>query len=268
MSRQAPLLTYIPRYLGLFLATAILVYHTAESNAVGDNIPLSSTSSIGSVHLLVAMGVLWLIGFVIGHVVVRTAFLLGAPQTVATNKFVIVALVICIPSLIWMFYAGAQSGHATVAKWQPRVITDSLGLDKQSVADVGNIPAALSSQPNPFEWQNQQVEYSIERNTRLTLSTPGLAQPITYRAPISYITQVRAQPVNWRGDDYLAVLMELRATSQRSVLVVFDSQGAVVYEELLTRCSRPQVEDLARLSRSENSEIIVNQCDLFSLTKE
>lgn len=92
MARQAPLLNYVPRYLGLFLATAVLLYYTAERHAIGSNIPLSSTSALGSFYLLVAMGVLWLIGYIIGHVVTRTALLLGAPKTVSTNKFVIVAL--------------------------------------------------------------------------------------------------------------------------------------------------------------------------------
>jgi hypothetical protein len=53
----------------------------------------------------------------------------------------------------------------------------------------------------------------------------------------SYITQVDTLPIrSSRGDDFLAVLVTLRATSYRSMLLIYDDDFNLVYEQLLERC--------------------------------
>ena len=53
----------------------------------------------------------------------------------------------------------------------------------------------------------------------------------------SYITQVDTLPTrSSRGDDFLAVLVTLRASSYRSMLLIYDDDFNLVYEQLLERC--------------------------------
>ena len=53
----------------------------------------------------------------------------------------------------------------------------------------------------------------------------------------SYITQVDTLLIrSSRGDDFLAVLVTLRATSYRSMLLIYGDDFNLVYEQLLERC--------------------------------
>lgn len=131
---------------------------------------------------------------------------------------------------------------------RPRVIVETGRLTKTD-RSPGGLDARVEA-PLLFSIYQEKVVPSIDWNGRAVVVT-GSDEQVTIRdeaqTPIAstdlhefdYIGRIRAIPVCRypNGERDLAVMATLRATSARSMLIVYDPRGAVVYQEHLERTS-------------------------------
>ena len=88
-----------------------------------------------------------------------------------------------------------------------------------------------------INWNGRAVSVTGSDEHVTVLDKAGARLASTDLHAFDYIGSIRAAPVcrNPKGDHDLAVLVTLRATSDRSMLIVYGPDGAVVYQEHLER---------------------------------
>lgn len=132
---------------------------------------------------------------------------------------------------------------------RPRVIVES-GRFTNATHSANGLDARVEA-PLLFSIYQEKVVPSIDWNGRAVIVT-GSEERVTVldeaRTPIAstdlhefdYIGRIRAVPICRypNGDQDLAVYATLRATSARSMLIVYDPRGVVVYQEHLERTSQ------------------------------
>lgn len=260
---------YLPRLVGLLAVVLALSYWVSMDIVVNKHVPLSSTAAIGLIPLLLVLVVLWGVGNILGLILMRVYAKLGGPSSVSALKFSIAAITLTIAGLAVGYHFGTQAGLVTAERWQPQVILNSEGLVRQTLsherAEVSEMQPTQRDWPHEFNWNSEQAVLTLDADRALSISAPFLQQPISYKPEISYVSFVRVQPVEWHNSEYLAVLMTLRPTSQRSVLAVFDAQGQLIYEELLQRCLHPEEQQFASSNAGGSQMLMVNHCHAFTL---
>jgi len=94
-----------------------------------------------------------------------------------------------------------------------------------------------AAEPLQTTWLDRELAANVDGRV-LELKTDSTVLASYDFHSYSYLTQVDALPIrSSRGDDFLAVLVHLRATSYRSMLLIYDDGFNLVYEQLLERCS-------------------------------
>lgn len=139
---------------------------------------------------------------------------------------------------------------AREAERRPRVILDSALLIPlaQAPATVdGRTDAAIQydltapGEPaTPITWNGRAISLDAMQEQVLVRNAgdaAGKAIAATDLSGFDYILNLRALPVCTQPDgrQLLAVLAMLRATSQRSMLLVYDADGALIFQEHLER---------------------------------
>lgn len=140
---------------------------------------------------------------------------------------------------------------------RPRVI-----LDSHLIAPIATPGAALSDRieapelyggitnttdAHPIVWNGRPVKID-GADEHIMITDPMTGSPVasTNLRGFYSIGRMRAVPVCRQSDgtDLLAVLVALRPTSHRSLLLVYAGDGRLVYEELLERRSGPSADRL------------------------
>ena len=141
------------------------------------------------------------------------------------------------------FNAGAQV-IATEAARRPRVIIDSTHFVRTapSPGEGPRIDAPLlfsvyqDAVVSSIDWNGRAVSFSGTDEHVTIRDKAGVPVASTDLQAFDYIATIRAVPVcSSSGGANLAVLVTLRATSHRSMLILYDPNGAVVYQEHLER---------------------------------
>jgi hypothetical protein len=143
----------------------------------------------------------------------------------------------------------ANARTQTVAKEfarRPRVIVESTRFvksDQSSSSADTRVEAPLlfsiyrDTVAPSIDWNGRAVSLVGSDEHVTVLDKAGKHIASTDLHAFDYIGTIRAAPFcrNPNGDRDLAVLVTLRATSNRSMLILYGSNGAVVYQEHLER---------------------------------
>jgi hypothetical protein len=143
---------------------------------------------------------------------------------------------------------GAAAGARPVIRHerlhQPRVIAGADRVDRHTGAPdncspLQRAPVAcdlLTGQTSStLPWNGRDVTLACTRDGLVTISdqSSGVIASADLR-PFEYVRQVQAAAARQRdGRDALVVLARLRATGRREMLVIFNADGQVTYQELI-----------------------------------
>ena len=210
----------------------------------------SSTAAIGFIFFPIASLIVAGIGYVVG--LVARPFLLrrGERDRVDSAKLrrnsVLTIIVFAIPAGI----AGAMHMVRVERHNEPRLISNtgafevhaypSMEYSEEAAPAIGIRSTQIWSfdavEPLQTTWLDRELAANVDGRV-LELKAGSTVLASYDLRSYSYITEVDALPIrSSRGDDFLAVLVHLRATSYRSMLLIYDDDFNPVYEQLLERC--------------------------------
>lgn len=205
----------------LFLVVALFADPRPSSTSGLAILALPVIGGVGSAAGLVLGTVVWLLGLLFG----RT---LKAPLLPTAIGTAIVAIAGALGLIVWGEFAS-----------RPRVL-----LSGTEFAKKDNVPAQITSEKTAaltaglslksptapmVSWNTHDVAV-LETDGRIEILRPETGVFASTKIDsFDYVTDVYALPVGvGGGNDYLAVFVDLRATSNRAMLLIFDSAGALV----------------------------------------
>lgn len=215
----------------------------------------SSTSSIGIVLIPIITLILFLVCFVVGSLVSNLIEkYLG--ERVVSAKTIRTIYILFVVTVLASSVAGGVSFKRYEDSQKPRVISNSTTVEK--IRDVNyqksnQVEAKLlltvfddeKNRLSTMIWHDIPLRFHLERNTNslALLDNKGKQLTLIDLSGFDYITRVYAVPLivdktNRKG---LAVLVHLRITSWRSVLLIYNAEMALIYKELLNRESTDNV---------------------------
>lgn len=209
----------------------------------------SSTSSIAFFTIPIITAFLFLASFVIGLIL---RFIIGRnePERIMPTKtmrsiYIALGLAILVSVL-----AGGISFIKYERSQRPHVILGNAALEKSSnvkYKDANQIDAKLlltifddeKNKLSPLTWNNKPIRFKLQKDSNnLTLhDEKGQQLAFIDLSSFDYITRVYAVPfaVDNASQRGLAVLVHLRSTSRRSVLLLYNADASLLYEEFLER---------------------------------
>ena len=188
----------------------------------------------GAAAFLIAMGLRWM---------ARRA---GIPSILVRPWLVGCGLLATAASVTVLAINARTETVAKESARRPRVIVESTRVVKSD--QPSRSPDMRVEAPLLFSIYRDAVVPSIDWNGRAislvgsdehvtVLDKSGIHIASTDLHAFDYIGSIRAAPfcTNPNGDHDLAVLVTLRATSKRSMLILYGPNGAIVYQEHLER---------------------------------
>lgn len=230
----------------------------------------SSTAGVGIVLMFPLVLFAAVIGFAAGHFIGMALRRRGITPQVPMKPYRLALAGV----LVAVMAIGATLGARPVIRHErlhePRVIAGagSVGREDGVPGDCGepapaplvcDISSGVSS--SLMAWNGREVTLGCTREGRITISDASAG--IIAAADLSdyeYVRTVHAAVVRGGdGREALAVLAGLRATGRRHMLLIFDADGRVVYQELLERQTRAADEPLAVCAADEAAGgVVVN----------
>lgn len=239
----------IPYIFASFVSAAFLFYYMTGLLLEMNIGRPSSTSAVGLFFIPLYAFSFFLISFIIGLIaqfivgkfVNERVIKLTTSRTIITIFFITITIASIAGGLSFKSYEDAQ---------KPRVIFNSGKVNKVSdirVQDMGQIEASLVLTVNNDEkknvvkmmWNEKPLNFELKRgvNGLRVVDDNGKELISIDLNNCDYITRVYAVPIGTQESKAkgLAVLVHLRATSRRSVLLIYDSKATLLYQELLER---------------------------------
>ncbi len=199
----------------------------------------SSTSGMGLFFVPFAVVPGAALGFIVGFGVWSLSKLLDRDWNLPT-----------FPCLVAGIGFGIVAGASVIGLHEftsrPRVISTN-----DEITRLSNIPAELHTIRKAqlvYEFDTGDVEETVEWNNKavhirisdafIELTGQGLVNPISSEiGSYEYVTEVHALTVRLTGgdSDVLALFINLRSSSERALLLVFDQLEGLIYHELLKR---------------------------------
>jgi hypothetical protein len=197
----------------------------------------SSTSGMGLIFVPFAVVPGAALGFILGFTAWSLSKLLDRDWSLPT-----------FPCLVAGIAFGVAASASVIGLHEftsrPRVISTN-----GEIVRLSRIPAELHDIRNAklvydfgddeetVEWNNKAVHIRIS-DTFIELTGQGLADPISSEIDSDeYVTEVYALTVPLTGgdSDVLALFINLRSSSERALLLVFDHSEGLIYQEMLKR---------------------------------
>jgi hypothetical protein len=224
------------------IAFLVLVATIAESSLGRP----SSTTSVGFVMAMVFGVVGAVIGATVGLIVGRLAKrVLPAGPANPALAFAVLIVVTIVPAG-WAVYSVRQYE----ADNTPRVVQSTGAITRVEAGGgppITMTPATLvyatlpeqAAHRQPLSWNGRPVGVSVE-GSDLVLMAGGSQVSRVDLSRLDYVREVVGVTgaLDQRGPAWLALLVRLRASGRRELLLVFDPRGKLVHEELLERKSR------------------------------
>lgn len=241
---------------------------------------LSSTAAIGYLFVPVYSFAVGLVGLGVGFLLRALLRNRGERDMIKPSSFILrlIMVVVVVAGLaVWSAIDSVityeKANAAQIIKNPGQFTRTKLSSDEvPSIAKraINNWTYEQSNQP-PFIWNDKKTTVRVTNNTYMTLSADSHSRVINYDfRGRTYLTEIDVLPVQWKQKqpEYLAVLARLRATSHRSMLLVYDSNGGLLYEELLDRCGPKERQYMGIVNDLGGPALIVNVCEPFKLTLE
>ena len=276
MTKKISLSKSMPLTVGLVCGTFVAGYMLSALNAEFEIGRPSSTAAIGYIFVPIYAGIVALIGVGIGFILKAVLKGRGEQDKVSLPKYLFATTSILL--LSWFF--AANIGIKQVEEFEdynkPKLLSNTGKFVKTSLnRDVAPTTRTYAKLVWDFEREsiepillaNGNAQAKVINSTLLKIIFKN-AKSLSYDVSnYSYITEVSAlnYPSDAKNDSYLVVLVRLRATSFRSIILIYNQEHQLVYEELLDRCGRKQY--LGTVDTIDGEGLIVNLCSPFILTK-
>jgi hypothetical protein len=231
----------------------------------------SSTSSIAFFTIPIITAFIFLASFVVGLIV---RFVMGRNETTRvmpakTMRLIYIALFLAALSssiaggVSFKIYENAQSPH---------VIIDNPSVEKTTnikYRETNQVEAKLlltifddeKSKLSTLAWNDRPIRFRLARDINALALLDNTGKQLAYidLSDFDYITRVYAVPfsVNSTSRKGLAVLVHLRSTSWQSILLLFNAEASLLYQELLERESMDNVMKTVR-DESGNERLWLN----------
>jgi hypothetical protein len=116
----------------------------------------------------------------------------------------------------------------------------------------------------PTSWLGNKYIFNVNNSTLMNLIT-GSSTVATYNfSDYTYLTEISTLPITTsKRVDYLLVLVKLRSTSFRSMLLIYDKDFNLVHENLVRRCGRTQY--IGVTNDIEGGAFVINLCEPFTI---
>ena len=237
----------------------------------------SSTAAIGYLFVPVYSIIVGLVGLGVGYLLRLFLRNRGERNLVSLSSFFLrlTVVVVALSGIgVWLALDSVVAYEKANAA---QIIRDS-GYFAKAKLNRDNVPSgtkrSLSNwtfeQPNqpPFVWNTRQFTVGVTDSTLMTIGIEGQANSIKHDfRGRTYLTEVEVLPVQWiqKQPEHLVVLARLRATSFRSMLLIYDPNGSLIYEELLERCGPRERQYMGTLNDIDGIALVVNVCEPFKL---
>lgn len=254
---------------GFSLASYMLTGMFAES-AIGRP---SSTAAIGlffaPIYSLVFAGIGALIGLIL-----RPLMLMRGKRDAVNNsalnrnRLILIISASLITGVTAALEVVAYEKHNT-----PQLLSNSANFTTQQHTE-DSIPSANikpilvwdfgNTNIIPTEWLGNTVTFNVADSSNMSLLLNNAPQSTYDFSGYTYVTEISTLPlISTDNTDYLAVLVRLRATSRRSMLLIYDKHYNLVYERLLDRCGRTQYIGIAE--DISGKSLVINLCNPFTI---
>jgi len=271
MEKKISLAKFMPLTIAIISGTFVASYMFTGLSAEASIGRPSSTAAIGYIFAPIYSLIIAGIGYIIGLILRFFLNKLEEKYLVKKSTYIISVIVITI-------LTGSYSANTAInevidyeAFNSPHLLSNNANFNKTSYSE-NEIPSVTkhaelvweydNTSMNPLLWNSLEITTKVQDSTQLSILSKDTKKATYNFQGYTYITEIRILPVtNEKHIKYLAVLVRLRSTSRRSMLLIYDQSFNLIYEELLDRCGRNQY-----MGSSENIEgevIVVNICKPF-----
>jgi len=241
--------TNIPQILSPFIGAIFLSYYlTGLIFEMKFGRP-SSTSAIGFVFIPIYAVFLLLIGYAVGLIIRFIVSRFTAERTLS-KKAIYTIYVAFLAVILVSSIAGGVSFKIYEDRQKPHVIINSSAVSK--LPDVQYLESNQTDakfllsifeddkiKNGTLTWNDKTIHFRLAKDTNslVVLDEIGAQLLQIDLSELDYITRVYAVPVNIDASKKkgLAVLVNLRSTSRRSVLLIYNAEKKLLYQELLYR---------------------------------
>ncbi len=220
----------------------------------------SSTHAIGFLYVPAYATLVALIFFCIGFAVRLVISKFVTPRSISRlSNRIINILFVC--SLALSFFSGVVFIERQEEKQKPHVIYDSGRIIKISPSAIKGkkdseakfVFTIYSDEKNKVEsflWNGKKIHFNVIGDNTLKILDKGRHDLVTADLnKYDYIGRIYVQrlAIGDSASKGLSVLVRLRATSRRSMLLIYDSAAKLVYQELLKRDKGDSITHLLQL---------------------
>lgn len=208
----------------------------------------SSTHAIGFIFVPLYAALLALACFCVGLVVSGIIGKFVSPRAISkrSNQLINI-LFVC--ALVLAFFSGVAFIQRQEVKQQPHLIFDSGKIIKISPSEIRGkkekdatfVLSIYSDDKNmvdPFVWNGKKIDFKVVGNNTLKILDPGGNELVAADLhKFDYIGRIHVLQIALGDSESkgLAVLVRLRATSRRSMLLIYNATAKLLYQELRER---------------------------------
>jgi|GEM_PF-1619150 len=237
----------------------------------------SSTHAIGFIFVPIYAALLSFACFCIGLIArgVVGKFVISRTLSRQANHIINV-LFVCVLALA--FFSGVVFIERQEEKQKPQVIFDSgqiirmspseiMGKKEKEATFVFSIYTDEKDKTAPFQWNGKKLDFRVSDDDTLRVLDRGGNELITADLKkFDYIGRIYVQQLALDDSEKgLAVLVRLRATSRRSMLLIYDSAGKLLYQELLERRGDSEMSIMTDSSGKEHLYVNVDKPTIYSI---
>lgn len=271
MEKKISIARSMPLTIAIIAGTFVASYMFAGLSTEASIGRPSSTFVIGYIFAPIYSLIVAGIGYIIGLIPRFFLKKRGEKDLVKKSTYIIYASIITI--LLGSF--SAATAIKQVIDYEefnkPHLLSNKAEF-KKTIYSESEIPSVSkqaelvweydNTNMEPLLWNQMKLTTKVQNSTQLSILVDEATKATYDFQGYTYITEISILPItNAENINYLAVLVRLRATSSRSMLLIYDQIFTLIYEELLDRCGRKQY--MGSTSALDGEVIVVNICEPF-----
>ena len=240
----------------------------------------SSTHAIGFIFVPIYAAILALACFFVGLVVRGVISKFVVPRTFSRRSAQLInTAFVCV--LAAAFFSGVIFIQWQETKQRPRVIFNSGQLIKMSASEISgkkereatfvfSIYTDDKDKTVTFQWNGKKLDLNVIGDNTLKVLDKGNDLMTADLTKFDYIGRIYVLQYALNGSDAnaLAILVRLRATSRRSMLLIYNSVGKLIYQELLDRQADGKMSVMTDASGQEYLYLDVDKPTIYSSKKK
>lgn len=267
MASEKNLSKWLPWLLAFFVGFVMSVHYFATLEASARLTNVSSTFSIAYLYIPFLFVIAGLFGLLLGFILRAVLQRFGWLPAWSVRRSLILTLVatVVVSALAWAF--GTYQVTAFVEANKPRVLLNEYDFETQPLESEDHrlIPAVRAfvrmehETAATYEWNGEEVAVEVGEGDELELQT---ARGTLARMQPRYFVGVDIIDLrNAEGDEFIATLVQHRASSNRFTLYIHEPYGDLVYEETLEGCSASQPILMSRIEFQDGQALVIAQCE-------